>query len=70
MYLLPAQATARSYEETLEEAVEVAEEKLLSGRSPSTQGEGDREAEELRRRELQAWDEELGRSSKKERDNG
>ena len=68
--VLGTQATARSYEETLEEAVEVAEERLLSDRQPSSQEKDDRDSEELRRRELQAWDEKLDSSSKKERDNG
>ena len=67
---MPAQATARTYEETLEEAVGVAEEKLLSGRQPSSEHEDDRDAEELQRRELQAWDERLEEGPKKERDTG
>ena len=57
--MLGIQATARSYEETLEEAVEFAEEKVLSDRQPSSQEKDDRDSEELRQRELQAWDEKL-----------
>jgi len=68
--VLGIQATARSYEETLEEAVEVAEQRVLSDRQPSSQEKDDRDSEELRRRELQTWDEKLDSSSKKERDNG
>ena len=65
-----AQATARTYEEAVEEAVEVAEEKLLSDRPSSTQEKDDKEAEELVRRELQAWDEKFEKGSRKERDHG
>ena len=65
--MLPVQATARTYEEALEEAVDVAEEKLLSGRQ-TLQDAGDRDAEELQRKELQAWDDRFERDSDKERD--
>lgn len=54
----------------MEEAVEVAEEKLLSDKPSSTQEKDDKEAEELVRRELQAWDEKFKKGSRKERDHG
>ena len=63
------QATARTYEETLEEAVETAEEKLLSDQQSSEQEE-DRVAEVLRRKQLQAWDDKLNRDPQKETDDG
>ena len=50
--------------------MEVAEEKLLPGRQPRSQEAEDREAEELQRRELQAWDERFGQDAKKERNRG
>ncbi len=52
----------------MEEIVEVAEEKLLSDKRSSTQEKDDKQAEELMRRELQAWDEKLERGSKEGRD--
>lgn len=67
MAALPVQATARTYEEALEEAVDVAEEKLLSGRQ-SAQDADDRDAEEQQRKELQAWDDRFEKDSEKERD--
>ena len=67
MTTLPVQATARTYEEALEEAVDVAEEKLLPGRQGS-QDADDKNAEELQRRELQAWDDRFEKDSEKERD--
>ena len=63
------QATARTYEETLEEAVETVEEKLLSNQQRSEQEE-DRTAEVLRRKQLQAWDDKLNRDSQKQTDDG
>ena len=63
------QATARTYEETLEEAVEMVEEKLLSDQRRSEQDE-DRAAEVLKRKQLQAWDDELNRNSKRKTDDG
>ena len=63
------QATARTYEETLEEAVETVEEKLLSDQQCSEHKE-DRVAEVLRRKQLQAWDDKLNRDSQKETDDG
>lgn len=63
------QATARTYEETLEEAVETVEEKLLSDQRRSEQEE-DRMAEMLRREQLQAWDTKLDRDSKSKTDEG
>lgn len=62
------QATARTYEETLEEAVDVAEKKLLAGRQPDSGDKDDTDGEELQRRELQAWDEKFEKDSEKERD--
>lgn len=47
--------------------MDVAEEKLLPGRQRS-QDADDREAEELQRRELQAWDDSFEKDSEKERD--
>ena len=63
------QATARTYEETLEEAVETVEEKLLSDQQRNEQEE-DRVAEVLRRKQLQAWDDKLNRDSPKKPDDG
>ena len=54
----------------MEEAVDVAEEKLLSGRQPHAEHDDDRDAQELQRRELQAWDERLEEGSEQERDTG
>ena len=63
------QATARTYEETLEQAVESVEEKQLSNQQRSEQEE-DRVAEVLRHKQLQAWDDKLKRNSQKETDDG
>ena len=63
------QATARTYEDTLEEAVETVEEKLLLDRQRSEEEE-DRIADLLRQEQLQAWDTELDRDSKSKKDDG
>ena len=52
----------------MEEAVEVAEEKLLPDMPSSTQEKDDKKAEELMRRELQAWDEKFEKGGRNERD--